>query len=146
MLTKHFVIRFYNDIMSQKLKPTDAELEILQVLWEDGPTSVRFVNDKLNANRQQEGREEIGYTTTLKFLQIMAEKGLVTRDTSTRTHIYAAAAKEEDTQRQLLDKFVDSAFRGSAMKLVMQALGNHKASSEELDEIKALIEEMEKKK
>jgi len=132
--------------MQQKIKPTDAELEILQVLWAAGPSSVRFVNDQLNENRREEHREATGYTTTLKFMQIMAEKGLVTRDTSSRTHIYAAAVKEEDTQRQLLEKFVDSAFRGSAMKLVMQALGSHKASSKELDEIKALIEKMENKK
>jgi predicted transcriptional regulator len=132
--------------MGDKTKPTDAELEILQVIWAAGPSSVRFVNDRLNEIRLAESREVTGYTTTLKLMQIMAEKGLVTRDTSSRTHIYAAAVKEEDTQRQLLEKFVDSAFRGSAMKLVMQALGSHQASAEELDEIKALIEKMENKK
>ncbi len=130
--------------MNALIKPTEAELEILQLLWEHGPSSVRFVNDKMNQARQAADREEIGYTTTLKLMQIMTDKGLVTRDTSTRTHIYAAAAREEETQQQLLQKFVDATFRGSAMKLVMQALGNHQASAEELDEIKALIEKLEK--
>ncbi len=125
--------------MSQKNipKPTESELEILQILWENGPSPVRFVNDKLNEER------EVGYTTTLKLMQIMAEKGLVLRNTQSRTHIYEAAASEADTQQRLLQKFVDSTFRGSAMKLVMQALGNHQASQEELDKIKALIEQIE---
>lgn len=125
-------------------KPTEAELEILQILWEHGPSSVRAVHEQLNEVRLANNREEVGYTTTLKIMQIMADKGLVTRDTSTRTHIYATAAKEEDTQQQLLQRFVDATFRGSAMKLVMQALGNQQVSSEELDEIKALIEKLEK--
>ncbi len=119
-------------------KPTDAELEILQVLWENGPSTVRFVNEKLNEKR------EVGYTTTLKLMQIMADKkGLATRNTESRTHIYEAAVSEADAQKQLLKKFVDSTFRGSAMKLVMQALGNHNASAKELEEIKALIQKME---
>lgn len=122
-----------------KLKPTEGELEILQILWENGPASVRQVNDKLNEQR------EVGYTTTLKIMQIMADKGLVNRNTESRTHIYASAISEEDTQKRLLQKFVDATFRGSAMKMVMQALGNHKASDEELKEIKALIDRIEKK-
>ncbi len=132
--------------MSRKIfqKPTDSELAILQILWEHGPVSVRFVNDLLND--QQSSGKEIGYTTTLKFMQIMLDKGLVKRNTDSRTHIYAAAINESETQEKLLSQFVDAAFRGSAMKMVMQALGNHKASDEELDQIKALIEEMEKKK
>lgn len=131
--------------MSALPKPTESELEILQILWQQGPAPVRFVYDKLNESRQANNREEVGYTTALKLMQIMADKGLLTRNTETRTHVYEAAAPEEDTQQQLLRKFVDSTFRGSAMKLVMQALGNHEASAEELDEIKALIEKMEKK-
>lgn len=119
-------------------RPTESELAILQVLWENGPSTVRFVNDQLNKERV------IGYTTTLKLMQIMAEKGLVDRNTESRTHIYAPAISEPETQRSLLDKFVDTAFRGSAIKLVMQALGQHKASKEELAAIKALIEEQEK--
>jgi BlaI family transcriptional regulator, penicillinase repressor len=120
-------------------KPTESELEILQVLWEHGPCSVRLVNEQLNAARDG----EVGYTTTLKLMQIMAEKGLVQRDTRQRIHIYEAAVSEADAQQQLLKKFVDTAFKGSAMKLVIQALGNHSASTEELDSIKALIARME---
>lgn len=120
-----------------KLKPTESELEILQILWEKGPSTVRFVNDILNQKR------EIGYTTTLKIMQIMAEKQLVERDTKSRTHIYIANVQEKDTQKQLLDKFVDTAFKGSAMKMVLQALGNHESSKEELDEIKELIQKIE---
>lgn len=127
--------------MSKKgIKPTDAELEVLQVLWAKGSSSVRVVNELLNQQR------EIGYTTTLKIMQIMAEKGLVTRNTESRTHIYAAAVNEKDTQQRLLNRFVDTTFRGAAMKMVLQALGNHDASTEELDEIKALIKELESKK
>ncbi len=118
-------------------KPTDAELEILQVLWEKGPSSVRLVNDELAERR------EVGYTTTLKLLQIMFEKGLVTRNTDARSHVYEAAIERDETQRNLLGTFVDNVFSGSAMNLVMQALGNHKASKDELDQIKALIEKME---
>lgn len=122
---------------SKKIRPTESELEILQVLWEHGPSTVRFVNDQLNEDR------EVGYTTTLKLMQIMAEKGLADRDTSQRTHIYRPAVTEGETQQNLLTQFVDRTFKGSAMKLVMQALGNHNASEAELGEIKALIEEME---
>lgn len=122
-----------------EIKPTEGELEILQILWASGPVSVRFVNDKLNESR------EVGYTTTLKIMQIMADKGLVKRNTESRTHIYEAHINEEATQKQLLKKFVNSTFRGSAMKMVVQALGNHQASEEELQEIKALIKKIEKK-
>ena len=123
----------------KNMRPTESELEILQILWKEGPSSVRTVNDILNEKR------EVGYTTTLKIMQIMAEKGLVERNTESRTHIYEASISEEETQQQLLDRFVDATFRGSAMKLVMQALGNHKATPQELKDIKALIESMEKK-
>jgi predicted transcriptional regulator len=99
------------------------------------------VNDSLN----EKHTKEIGYTTTLKLMQIMLDKGLVKRNTDSRTHIYSANIEESETQERLLNQFVDAAFRGSAMKMVMQALGNHQASREELDEIKALIEKIEKK-
>lgn len=121
-------------------KPTESELEILQVLWENGPSSVRYVNDKLSERR------DVGYTTTLKLMQIMHEKGLVTRNTDARSHIYEAAISRDKTQINLLGNFVDSVFSGSAMDLVMQALGNHKASKAELDQIKALIERIEENK
>ena len=120
------------------IKPTEAELEILHILWQNGASSVRNVNEKLCENR------EIGYTTTLKMMQMMFEKGLLQRDDTARTHIYTPAVPQEDTQKHLLNHFVDSAFKGSAMQLVMQALGNHDASKDELAEIKALIQEMEK--
>lgn len=119
-------------------KPTEAELEILQVLWQYGPSTVRFINDKLSEQR------EVGYTTTLKLMQIMLEKGLLNRNADSKVHVYRAVLAEADTQQQLLDQFVEAAFRGSAMKMVMQALGHHKTSKAELDEIKALIDKIEK--
>jgi len=118
-------------------KPTESELEILQVLWAHGPSSVRAVNDQLNKQR------EVGYTTTLKIMQLMLNKGLVARDTSSRTHVYQAAVSEGQTRAHLLDRFVDTAFRGSAMDMVMQALGNKDTSAEELEEIKAFIQKIE---
>lgn len=120
-------------------KPTESELEILQILWQKKEATVREVNDQLNDQR------EVGYTTTLKMMQIMLEKGLVSRLEESRSHTYKAAANENDTQNLLLNKFVDTTFRGSAMKLVMQALGNHDASKQELDDLKKLIEDLEKK-
>jgi BlaI family penicillinase repressor len=119
------------------MKPTDSELEILHLLWELGPSTVRTINDRLNERR------EVGYTTTLKLMQIMFEKKLLTREEDGRTHTYTPTVKESDTQTILLQEFVDNTFRGSAMKMVMQALGNHEASSKELDEIKALIAQIE---
>ncbi|MCS7018097.1 MAG: BlaI/MecI/CopY family transcriptional regulator [Cytophagales bacterium] len=122
----------------EHVKPTEAELEILQILWARGACTVREVNEQLNLKR------ETGYTTTLKMMQIMTEKGLLTRDESQRTHVYRAAVQERDMQKRLLDKFLDSVFKGSAASLVMQALGNSQTSAEELREIRKLIDEMEK--
>lgn len=121
----------------KRTKPTEAELDILAILWEQGPSSVRIVNDELNKTRR------VGYTTTLKQLQIMHEKGMVTRENVGRTHIYMAAHEREETQKQLLDRLLVAAFGGSASKLVMQVLGNHNSSQKELDEIKALIKKIE---
>ncbi len=123
--------------MSTLNKPTESELEILQILWQKGEATVREVNDQLNDQR------EVGYTTTLKLMQIMLEKGILTRVADARSHVYKAAIAEHETQSILLNKFVDSTFRGSAMKLVMQALGNHQATKAELDELKKLIENLE---
>ncbi len=120
-----------------KMKPTESELSILQLLWNLGPSSVRTINDELNKTKNT------GYTTTLKIMQIMAEKGLVTRIKDGRNHIYSAAVEQQAAQRQLLDKLLNGVFGGSASKLVMQALGNHDASKRELDEIKKYIEELE---
>ena len=120
------------------MKPTNAELEILQVIWLHGPVSVRFVNDELNHKKQ------VGYTTTLKLMQIMTEKGLLKRSEKGRKHIYNVVLKEKEAKSLLLDKFVKTAFGGSAMDLVMQALGNHQTTPNELEELKALIDKIEK--
>lgn len=121
-------------------KPTESELEILQVLWQHGPTTVRFVNDELNRKR------DVGYTTTLKLLQLMLDKGLVLRDDDSRTHVYRATVREEETQGLLIDRLLDAAFGGSALKLVVQALGHKRTSPEELDQIRELLNEMEQQK
>ena len=121
-------------------KPTESELDILQVLWADGPSTVRSVNERLNAVVVK----EIGYTTTLKLMQLMVEKGLLRRDTSSRTHVYASAVEEQSVKRYLLQQFVRKTFRGSAADLVMEALGQHAATDDELAEIKELIEKIEK--
>ncbi len=115
------------------MKPTDAELEVLHVLWTNGPQTVRQVNDELNRQR------EVGYTTTLKIMQIMQEKGLLTRTEEGKSHIYTAALGEQEAQQTLVDRFLETAFRGSASQLVMQVLGRHKTSADELDEIKKLL-------
>ena len=126
-------------MLKKKCEPTESELEILQILWGEGPSSVRQVNEKLNLKR------EVGYTTTLKIMQIMTEKGYVTRDTKSRTHIYHSAVKEKETQTSLLNDFIQKAYRGSAMSLVMQALGQQDATPEELEDLKKLIAVMDKK-
>jgi len=119
-------------------QPTDAELEILQVLWENGPTTVRFVNDRLNE------KKNVGYTTTLKIMQIMNDKGILNRRKKERTHVYSPALEEVETQSLLLDKLLRNAFSGSASKLIMQALGGRRTSAKELKEIKELITKLEK--
>ncbi|MCP5049123.1 MAG: BlaI/MecI/CopY family transcriptional regulator [bacterium] len=123
-----------NEKISQ---PTESELEILQILWQEGPCTVRQVNDRLNE------RKKVGYTTTLKLMQIMVEKNILQRDQQQRSHLYRAAAEEKITRQQLLDRFLQTAFGGSAMNLVMQALGNHKASKEEISRIRELLDEIE---
>ncbi len=125
------------------MKPTDSELEILHILWQQGPSTVRTVNDLLNEDRKAGPKDAAGYTTTLKLMQIMLEKGLLTRSGEGRTHVYTAAVQETEAQSMLLREFVHNTFRGSTARLVMQALGNHEASADELDEIKALIAKIE---
>ncbi len=115
-------------------RPTDAELAILRVLWERGASTVRQVHDTLVRERPT------AYTTALKMLQIMTEKGLVRRDETERTHVYQARLSEEQTQRQLVRDLLDRAFGGSATKMVMQALNAKRASPEEMSEIRKLIE------
>jgi len=118
-------------------RPTDAELAILNVLWELGPSTVRDVHDALS------GSQATGYTTVLKLMQIMTEKGLVQRDESERAHIYEARQSAQRTQRQLLTDLADRAFGGSPARLVMQALSGRKTSSEELNEIRELLDQLE---
>ena len=118
-------------------RPTDAELAILRVLWQRGASTVREVHEAMTRT------SDSGYTTTLKLLQIMTDKGLVVRDESQRAHVYEAAASEQRTQRQLLGDLIDRAFGGSPAKLVMQALPGSKASAEEMRQIRQLLERME---
>lgn len=117
--------------MAKRRKPTQAELQILNVLWRRGPSTVREVAGAL-------GRED-SYTTVLKLLQVMADKGLVTRDETARSHVYASARSQQDTQRHLVTDLIRSAFGGSATRLVMQAIVNADTSPEELAEIEKLI-------
>jgi BlaI family transcriptional regulator, penicillinase repressor len=120
--------------MSTKtIKPTESELEILQVLWEKDKASVREVHEDLLMTK------DVGYTTTLKLMQIMNEKGLVKRDDSFKTHIYQASVSKEKTQKHLLGKMINNLFGGSPAELVLQALGNHKTSPAELEEIQQLL-------
>jgi BlaI family penicillinase repressor len=122
------------------IEPTKSELEILKVLWEFGPSTVRFVNDELNKAEIK----TVQYSTTLKLMQIMAEKKLVVRDESQMKHIYTAAFQESKTKDHLLTKFLDNLFDGSKANLVMALLGNKKTSKKEMDAIKKLISELEK--
>jgi BlaI family penicillinase repressor len=120
-----------------QIKPTESELEILQILWSMGEASVKEINEILNQVRV------VGYTTTLKIMQLMHSKGLLIREIEGKKHIYTAVVKEESIQRKMLDKFITGTFKGSAYKLVMEALGNHRASEEELKSIKELIAQIE---
>jgi BlaI family penicillinase repressor len=125
--------------MSTKtIKPTESELEILQVLWEKDKASVREVHEELLKTK------EAGYTTTLKLMQIMYEKGLVSRDDTFKTHIYQPSVSKEKTQQHLLGKMINTVFGGSSTELVLQALGNHKASPAELEEIQRLLNNLKK--
>ena len=121
-------------------RPTDSELAILTILWERGPATVRQVHEALADER------DTGYTTTLKLMQIMADKGLVSRNESARTHVYTAMASEEQTQRQLVKDLVDRAFGGSAAALVLQALNAEGATPAELREIRKLIDDYREKR
>ena len=123
------------------VKPTDSELEILQILWQKGSCTVREVNEILSSEREG----EVGYTTTLKLMQIMHEKGMVERDTSSRTHVYKALLNPDSTRRTILNKVIDTVFNGSASQLVMQALSNRKSSKEEIEEIKRYLDQLDKK-
>ncbi len=123
------------------IKPTESELEILQILWQKGDCTVREVNEELIKIKQT----EIGYTTTLKLMQLMHEKGLAERDASSRTHVYKALINQKKTQKSLVNKLINSAFNGSTSQLVMQALSDHKTSAEELEAIKKYLDQLNQK-
>ncbi|NII85199.1 BlaI/MecI/CopY family transcriptional regulator [Pedobacter riviphilus] len=120
---------------NHNIKPTEGEMEILQVLWQKGNATVREVHEALN-------KKDSGYTTTLKLMQILHEKGMVERDTNQKTHIYKALVSRDKTEKQLVNKMIDNVFNGSAARLVMQALGNHSASADEIDEIKKYLDSL----
>ena len=121
-------------------KPTDSELEILQILWKKGPATVKEVNEALNLKRK------VGYTTTLKIMQIMAEKDILTRELLNRSHIYSPVEKPEQIRRSVVDHLIQTAFNGDTSGMVIQALGNHKVSAQELKEIRKLLDNMEDQK
>ena len=125
--------------INHNIKPTESELEILNILWSKGACTVRDVHEVLEQNK------DAGYTTTLKLMQIMHEKNLLTRDASARSHVYSANVSQEKTQGQIVKKLIDNVFNGSAAQLVMQALGNHKTDKNELEAIKMYLKEMENK-
>ena len=122
------------------IKPTEGELEILSVLWDKGEATVRTVHEEIIKTK------EAGYTTTLKLMQIMFEKALVTRDTSSKTHLYKPAVSREITQKQFVHKMINSLFSGSASQMVMQALGDTKPGNAELEKIEELINSLKSKK
>ncbi len=124
---------------SRKTEPTKSEIEILQVLWQYGPSTVRFVNDQLN-----EQKRAVQYTSTLKLMQIMAEKGILIRDESSMKHIYSPAVEEQKTKSLLLDRFIDSIYNGSTSSLVMQLLGKGRTSKKELQAIKEMLKKLDK--
>jgi BlaI family penicillinase repressor len=118
-----------------EIKPTESELEILQVIWKKGQCTVRDVHEELAKNK------DAGYTTTLKLMQIMHDKGLVERDTTAKTHLYKAVITREQAQQTALDKIISTVFKGSTADLVIQALGHHRASKDEIDAIKSYLRE-----
>lgn len=130
--TKTFVI-----MSKDTIKPTEKELEILQILWEKGASSVKDVHEVMG------GEDANGYTTILKLMQIMYEKGLVTRQKSGKLHLYRAVPTQESTQKIMITKMIDTVFQGSAAQLVMSALGQRKSSKEELEQIKKYLEQLE---
>ncbi len=124
----------------KKIKPTQRELAILEVLWRLGPATVRQVHEAL---LEVEDAKKVGYTTTLKFMQLMHEKGFLQREMEGVSHIYTPTISEEDNVKQVLGKIVDTTFKGSTMKLVMQLLGNRKTSRKELNEIRSFLDNLE---
>jgi predicted transcriptional regulator len=122
------------------VKPTESEIEILNILWEKGACTVRDVHAVLAENK------DAGYTTTLKLMQIMHDKGLLTRDASSKSHVYSAGVSQEKTQGQIVKRMIDSVFNGSGVQLAMRALGSYKANKKEIDEIRQYLDKIEKVK
>jgi len=122
-------------------EPTKSELAVLQVLWQQGPSTVRHVHDTLN-----EGKEAVQYTSTLKLMQVMAEKGMLARDESSMKHVYSPLLEEGGTKNRLLKKFIDTMYHGSVSNMMVALLGNEQTSGEDLQKLKELLAEMEKKK
>ncbi|MDO3644276.1 MAG: BlaI/MecI/CopY family transcriptional regulator [Mucilaginibacter sp.] len=122
-----------------EIKPTESELEILQVIWKNGQCTVRDVHEELSKNK------DAGYTTTLKLMQIMHDKGMVERDTTSKTHLYKALVTREQAQQTAIDKIISTVFKGSTSDLVIQALGHHRASKDEIDAIKDYLKQFEGK-
>ena len=125
--------------MENIIKPTDSELEILNILWEKGHATVKEVNEEINKTK------ESGYTTTLKLLQIMHEKGLVSRYPTGKQHVYQAKIEEEKAQKDILNGFMHNLYRGNAMKMMMQILGNHNTTKVELEQLRQVIDDLEQK-
>jgi predicted transcriptional regulator len=136
---KFTTFKFMKHLNKNTPEPTKSELEILQILWQHGPSTVRFVNDRLNEQKRM-----VQYTSTLKLMQIMADKKLLVRDDSQMKHVYKPAIKEKTTKSYLLQKFVKTMYNGSASSLMMQLLGNKKPSKKELQAIKDLLSRYEK--
>jgi BlaI family penicillinase repressor len=124
--------------LEESPEPTRAQLEILQILWKNGPSTVRFVNDQLNQQK-----ESLSYTSTLKLMQIMHEKGMLQRDESSMTHIYSTQLEEGKTKGVVLKKFVDAMYNGSVKSLMLELLGNQDTSSRQWDKIKDLLNQLE---
>jgi predicted transcriptional regulator len=125
-------------VKEKKIEPTKAELEILQVLWEHGPSPVRSVMEQLNKKR------EMNYTAVLRLMQLMVDKGILQRDQSQMQHVYQVVEDESKTKEHLLDKFLDTLYKGSAASLIIQLVGNKKATKEDIKTIKALLDKMER--
>ena len=135
LLTKRFVDK---TMSNEKIKPTTSELEILNILWSKGPSTVRDVHDVITESK------EAGYTTTLKLMQIMHDKKLLKRDETSKSHVYTADVSQEKMQGQMVTGMIENVFNGSASRLIMQALGTHKADAKELSEIRKYLDEIEK--
>ena len=123
---------------TKKVLPTEKELEILKIIWAEGPCTVRFVNDQLNREKK------VGYTTTLKLMQIMVDKNILKRDEEQRSHVYKALHKEKETIGRMMNRFLEKVFSGSTPSFVMQALGSRKTTKKEIDEIKAFLDKLER--